>query len=102
MMFDPLHLDEDEYCIIPMNWAATRYYTFTFEGWGHFTLDVNDETMNIIIRMARKTLNSFMEIYKETHVFTQPILAVKPNGTFSVKIGTLTKEDYMERIEKDE
>jgi hypothetical protein len=98
-----IDLDEDKYKIIPHNWMATHHYSIKFEGWNGFSIDANDPTLLIIIKLARNTLNSFVKIYKETHAFTHPELCFRPDiKTFILKIGTMEIELYDDLKEKRE
>ncbi len=94
------YIQEKEYITIPLNWTPTEFYSITFEGWKKFTFDVDDTTLNKIVQMAAKTIDCFISLYKDEYVFTDPVFAIKQDGTFYVKIGTLEKKEYYRRIEK--
>lgn len=91
-----LQFDESEYRMIPHNWGlgAIKFYSITFEGWKGFCLIATDSTLNIILELASNTLKNLMNIYKETHAFTHPVLAFHPDGKYYLKIGTMENEIY--------
>ncbi len=90
----------DKCTIIPVNICETRSYTFSFEGWKIKFLSIEDSELNDAIIMASASIDKLIEIYGNTHAFTQPILSISPNGIMTVKIGTMEIEIYNERMEK--
>jgi|GEM_PF-5943136 hypothetical protein len=100
MIFDQINLDEEEYNIIPINWGATKYYNINLEGWPKLTVSHEDEIFNKILPFAVNIIHSFINLYKETHAFSQPHFIWNMNGSFSIKIGTLPLEEYLERMDK--
>ena len=99
---DKFNLDEDDYKIIPINGCPTKFYSINFDGWGHFSSSSTDSGFIIAVNLAVKTIRSFIELYKETHAFTQPQFYYKPDGTFGVKIGTMENELYDQIYNKNE
>ncbi len=91
---DQFNLNEEDYKIIPFTWCPTSFHTITFEGWKKNSFDFNDQVFSNIIELASKTLNLFIDFYKNTHAFSQPIFCLKPDGTFYIKIGMMTNDLY--------
>lgn len=87
-----LHVNED-YQTIPLHWCPTEFYSITFEGW-KCTLSATDESFNLMIKLASQTLEAFINLYKNTHAFTQPELYFTPEGKLGIKIGTMENERY--------
>lgn len=95
-----LNLSCEDYFIIPPHLQPTQFYTFTFEGW-RFTLDYTDSSMNNLMDLCGSTVNSFIQMYKNTHALTQPQLGIKADGTVYIKIATMELESYHQMMEKN-
>jgi hypothetical protein len=98
MLENIFQLDEKKYKIIPHLWCPTHSHKITLEGWKNFTLDIHDETFNIMIKICTDTLKSFVESYKNKYAFEQPSLFWTPYTTCGIRIGTMDIEDYEERM----
>lgn len=84
---DFLEIDCNKYHIIPKEFMPTKIYDISFEGWQFMVIVDNIEFHNSL-HFVKKTIDSFVEIYKDTHAFSQPIFTIKANGTICLKMGT--------------
>lgn len=96
------YLTEKDFIQMPITWCANDFFTISFEGWGFTTFELDDPTFNEMMDMATRTLDCFIRLYKDDRVFTEPELRLKPDGSFSIKIGTLEKEEYERRLKSYE
>lgn len=96
-----ISIDEEKYNIIPSSWMPTKFYNITFEGWKGFSLDANCSVLTEMVTMASITIKGFIELYKDTHAFSQPGMYIKPDGTFGFKIMTMEIELYEERMKNE-
>ncbi len=93
---DLLTLDES-YAHIPISWGSERVYTITLEGGGPVCLIETDENLVEICQIMSAMTDTFLCLFKTTHAFTKPELCFTPDGKFSVKIGMMSLEEFMER-----
>lgn len=101
MLTNIFQLDEEKYKIITHSWCPTHFHKITLEGWKHFTMDINDETFSIMIKICTDTLKSFIESYKDKYVFEQPSFFWNPcDKTCGIRIGTMDIEDYEYRMKQ--
>ena len=89
----------DKCKLIPINVMPTKFYTITFEGWKPHMICYDDAGLNESIIMACASMDKIIELYRETHAFTEPMLSIMPNGIITLKIGTMELERYNEIIE---
>ena len=87
--------------LIPFNCCPTKYYTISFEGWTKVELVVQDETFNQVLNIASQSLKSLIDMYKETHAFTEPQFIYDPKGVFKVRIATMELELYEKLMNKE-
>jgi hypothetical protein len=80
----------------------TKFYTINFDGWSPFTFVCEDKSLNEMLQVANKTLEGFMNLYKDSHAFTEAQFMFYPEkGTCGIKIGTLEIEEYERRMNNE-
>ncbi len=94
------YMNEKDHITIPFSWCPTKFYKITFEGWNKFSFDASDSTFSIIVTLAAQTLDSFIKLYKDDYVFSEPQLCIKEDGTYYFKIGTLELIEYERRLKE--
>ena len=92
------YLTEKDFIQIPNNWCATDFYKISFEGWREITFEFDNPALLEMMHMAARTLDSFIRMYKDERVFTEPEISWKLDGTFCLKIGTFAKEEYERKM----
>jgi hypothetical protein len=98
-IFDQLRLNEDDHKIIPITMCVPEFYTITFEGWKNYSLIIVDDGFMKIMELAKSTVNSFIDLYKQTHAFTQPQFIMKMDGMPCIKIGIMEIDRYEKLME---
>ncbi len=88
----------NDYKIIPMHWGVRRFHSISFDGWERLTFDINDRSFTECCNVAAALLKAFVELFKDTHAFTDPELIFKFDGVVSIKIGMMDIEEYDVRI----
>lgn len=83
-------IDQD-YEIIPNHICPSKFYSIEFSGWSTLPIFVTDLMLTDVSVLAAKSVQNFIEMYKDTHAFTLPEINLKPNGVVEVKIATLEK-----------
>lgn len=88
---------------IPENYPVTNQYSMTFEGWKDYFIISQEgvespDDFTLLKKIACQTLNSFIDLYKETHVLSEPIFVIKPAGTLIIRIGTIEMEEFEKRF----
>ncbi len=87
--------------IMPYTMAPSHFHEIKLEGWKAFEFHFEDETLNEISILCAQILKSFLEMYKEKYVFTEPSFYYNPTTNISgIKIGMLEKDEYERRISK--
>jgi hypothetical protein len=88
----------DNIIIIPMNWGTTKHYEVSFQGWN--VVNLWDEEFVEALKMVSEFFKVFVQMYKKTHVFSQPqICWIPEKKTIVFKIGTLEIETYEKKNE---
>lgn len=91
------YMKEKDHITIPISWMPTHFYTISFQGWDHFTFDVADETSQELVTMAAASLDSFIRIYKNDRVFSEPMFCIQQDGRACFQIGTIKMDEYERR-----
>jgi hypothetical protein len=90
---------ESNHRVIPSDWQPTKMYSIMVEGWNAGSLNGDNSEWIRVLLFASKIFHSFVDLYKNTHAFTDPQLSYRADGTIFIKFGTMENELY-ERISK--
>ncbi len=94
-------LDLSEIKMIPLNWCPTKHYTISISGFDKFTVQKNDIEFSKILIFASETVKSFINVYKDTHAFSEPVFGYNLNDRLiSIKIGTMENEIFDQLLKK--
>ncbi len=87
-------LDEHNCKIIPLRWHAKRFHCISLDGWEKITLDVNDKSFFEVEHIILAVTKAFIELFNETHAFTEPQLIFKFDVEIIIKFGIMELEEF--------
>lgn len=89
--------ETQDYKIIPIYWGVTKFHTISLGGWKKITIDANDTTFTEVCKVASAVMKTFIDLFKETHAFSEPQIIFKKDGILVIKFGMMDIEEYNER-----
>lgn len=101
MNYDFLHIFKKNYKTIPVHWGVSRFHTISLEGWEKPKIDCNDQPFTEACNVSSALFEAFIDIFKETHAFTEPEFILKSNGVLSIKIGMMDLKEFDDRIKEN-
>lgn len=85
---------------IPIDWPIEKIYRISFDGWiGEEDLNVAGKEMNVVLNLASESLKLFVEYYQDKFAFSEPMIPIKNDGTFTISVGVMSLEEFNKRKE---